>query len=426
MSRQRFNLFWLGAVPALLLNAAGAEPAPTPVAQVTYETLPKLVQERNERVRAAGFAVEAAEIRTGSLARSYLPQIQAGGGWETFQKGSFGQLTQPFASLEARVNLFRGGRDALSEGARRRRVDAAVADREESHASELSKARRAFWYLAFQEETQAILEEALKENETNLAAANRRISGGLATKTDRIEFELNRTRLDRDRAKLRLESENVCRELMAFLALPAEAEVALPPAIPHEHDPTLLDASLDATTHRLMRGFEASRETAELEASQARRWWTPSLDVYAAHTLSTFRTEEQLRLRDRLETVAGFRVTLPLFDGLQGSAEARARAAEADAIENQSLHRRRELVAELESAKTALKLFHELIHAEELRIEQGRQYLQGTLQEYSRGTKNSPDVLGAANRYLEYREHSAELRRDYQLAKAALLGILSQ
>ncbi len=84
----------------------------------------------------------------------------------------------------------------------------------------------------------------------------------------------------------------------------------------------------------------------------------------------------------------------------------------------------RDVVVEI--AKEELKHIHELIHVAEKRIELGKAYLRGTIDEYNRGVKNAPDVLNSMQRYVSYQRRYIDLRRDYQVSKAGLQAVLEE
>ncbi len=118
------------------------------------------------------------------------------------------------------------------------------------------------------------------------------------------------------------------------------------------------------------------------------------------------------------------RLSVPLFDGLRSSSEAKALRLRAEGETRR--HDQRALAADaaVRVAKEDLKHDHELVHFAEERIAKGKLYLGRTLEEYERGVKNSLDALGAAQRYLGYRRQYAERRRDYQLTKTGLLALM--
>ena len=84
-----------------------------------------------------------------------------------------------------------------------------------------------------------------------------------------------------------------------------------------------------------------------------------------------------------------------------------------------------EAEAAFNTAQQELLLLHDLIHEGEKNVEKGAQYFSQTQDEYSRGIKNSPDVLSATNKQLEFKKRFAELRRDYAIAKAQIQSLLA-
>lgn len=409
----------------LVIWAASATESQSPL-ELKFNDLPRLIQGQNKHVRGAKSFVQAASARTGYLTRSYLPKLDLVGGYETFQTGPYSQLSQPYGAVEAKVNLFRGGRDNLEEDARTGQVALSSAEFEQSYLKELTEARRAYWNIVFQREMMGILKEAITQNERNLAAANRRIKGGISTATDRLEFEMYRIQLDQDLTRLSLEGSNLQRTLRVLLGMAEGTEVAVPAVLPHEHDDELLKTALDPSKHRDVRALSANQDIFQTRKSQAYRWWTPSLDVYGGYFLFTLRDRDYLSQTDRYDIVGGVRLTFELFDGLESKAEGASLSWQADAYENQAQQTARELQAQFETSKQALGLTHDLIHSAEVSVEKGKQYLTNTLAEYARGVKNSPDVFGATQKYVDFKRRAAELRRDYHLARADILAALGQ
>ena len=396
------------------------------VFELKFDDLPRLIQEHNKHVEGAKFFVHAADARTGFMRRSYLPKLNLLGGYETFQTGPYGQSSQPYGAIEARVNLFRGGRDALEENAREGQLGVSEAEFEQAYVKELTEARRAYWNIVFQRVMLSILKDAISQNERNLAAASRRISAGISTATDRLEFEMYRIQLEQDSTRLTLEASNSERTLNVLLGLAEGTSLDVTSDLPHEHDDALLRISLDTKSHRDVRALRGNEEISQARKAQAYRWWTPSLDIYGGYFLFTLRDRDYLSQRDRYDIVGGVQLTFELFDGLQSRSEGAALAWQANAYEAQAQQTARELQAQFATSKQALGLTHELIHAAEESVAKGKQYLSNTLAEYGRGVKNSPDVFGATQKYVDFRRRAAELKRDYHIARADILAALGK
>ena len=171
----------------MLLLAVGVRAETVPL---SFKDLPRLVAERNENASGAESLADSARARTGSLGRSFLPMVEAQGGGERHQTGRYSYRSEPYGGVEVKVNLFRGGRDKLDEGARESQWRGAQANARKSYESELTQARKAFWILVSLRETSALLKESLEENEKHVQMAARRITRGLAAETDRLEFQI--------------------------------------------------------------------------------------------------------------------------------------------------------------------------------------------------------------------------------------------
>jgi len=394
--------------------------------ELRFEDLPRLVASNNQAVAGAERLIEAARARTGVLGRSYLPSLGLEAGGERFQTTRYDYRTQPYGHLETRLNLYRGGRDRLHGEAAARQVERVASEARKASAAELAAARKTYWELVSDRETAKIVAEAATENEKLLEAASRRINRGLATETDRLEFEINRSQLKEEFESLSHATVLLQIRLAASLGLPPETKFHTPETVEHDHDEGLLAAPFDAASHPDTQALKAQREALELEQRKAERWWTPSVDLYGGYYLYTLRERDSVNQSGRDDKAVGARLSLPIFDGMRSKADARSFRLQTEGVERIRSQRELSMDAEVRVAKEDLKHDHELIHYAEERIEQGRKYLGRTLDEYERGVKNSLDVLGAAQRQLGFRRLHAERRREYQITKSVLLALLGR
>ena len=391
-----------------------------------FEELPELVNKKNQHVSGAALKREAAERLTGFLARSYIPTLEAHVGGESFRTGSVAGETQPYGALELKLNLFRGGRDALEESTRQAQSRVARAGFEQTRLQELTQARHSYWALVYYREQVTLIDDALKQNETNLAAGNKRIKAGIATETDRIEFEMYRVQLGQDRARMILGAANSQRALNVLIGRAEGTPLETTQTLPHQHDDVILDAALETQTHRDIQALVAEGEIANSQQQLAYRWWAPSLDLYGSYSLYRFQDRSNTLLADRFEAAAGITLRMNVFDGLQSVASGDSSRLRAEGVRQETAQTARELSANFEGAKQELRLTHDLIHAGEQSVETGAEYLKRTQAEYARGVKNSPDVFSATEKYVNLRRRYAEIRRDYQIAKSDLLAILGK
>jgi outer membrane protein len=407
-----------------LILAASSLPAYAIEMELKPDDLPKLLKGQNQSVLAASRFSEAAELRTGHLMRSYLPSLELTGGAEKFQTGIYNSVTQPYGSAEARINLFRGGKDLLEEQAREAQSNATRAESQQTYLVSLSEVRKLYWELVYHRESIGILKEALAQTEKILVAANRRIQRGVTTDTDRLDFEISRDMLKEEIASLEHETLIDQIKLRGPLSVSDDTTFKTLEMIPHAHDESLVRLDPESKAYPQVVSLAATGESYIRQGSKSARWWTPSLDLYGGYYLFTLREREYLSQNLRSDTAVGVRITLQLFDGLQSSREASSLSAQGEAYSSRAAQEARIARSRLRAAQEALKHEHELIHLAEERIKQGALYYKKTVSEYDRGVKNSPDVLGALQRQISFKRRYAELRRDYQDSKSELLGMI--
>ncbi len=387
--------------------------------KLTADDIPKHIQEKNKNVSGAALMKDAAQNKTGHLFRSYLPSVKAFGGRESFQTGIYTDQTQPFGGIEANINLFRGGRDSLEEKIRLSRSKSADANAQSVFNHELKAARKLYWEIVSNRELLKILNGALGQNEKTLALANRRITRGLGTETDRLDFQIHKGQLDEEIESITHELLLLQMSLAAIIGMDEDTLFKTSESIEHVHDEALLVKKINSESNPELIFFKSNEESLMNQYKQSSRWWLPSVDLYGGYQLFTARDRDYLTEKDRIDKYFGARLIVE-FDFMKVS-DSSALALEAKGAQKQAEQKVKSLEAEIKVTQEELKHEHELIHFSEERTEQGKKYLNRTMDEYNRGVKNSIDALGALQKYLNFQRESVERRKTYQIKKAAVL-----
>ena len=93
-------------------------------------------------------------------------------------------------------------------------------------------------------------------------------------------------------------------------------------------------------------------------------------------------------------------------------------------------HLKKQKVLELQSQyANSYELYvlnHDLVHSAEENNKIAQRYYENVWNEYTRGVKNSPDVLQAFTRIVEAKLRYADIKKDYQIARAQIKGYLEQ
>lgn len=392
-----------------------------PVA-VTSANIRELLESGNRKVSAANLRLEAAERREGSFVRSFLPEIDAFGAQENFRKGPLGRRTQPAYGVAANMNLFNGGRDWLEGRSRALETDQRRFGGQRLFAEEVERARNTYWGIRYLQERTVLLKSTLEVNQKNLEAARRRIRSGVATDSDRFEFEMKDVELRRDLAETEVKAATQVQLLSLQLGL-EPAGLSFPEPLTHDHSYETVLAHASSDHEFLFKENELRAEQLGLHASSASRAWWPRLDAYAGYYQFNQREEAEFaRAEDRRESVVGLKLSIRLPTGLESVREAGALGKESAAARALADFERKEVEVHIAAEKAELKLLHAQVHEAEENIRRAEGYYRITQSEYARGVKNSPDVLGAAQKLFDMQHKRIEIVRDFQVAKAHVLS----
>lgn len=389
-----------------------------------FEDLPLLIKGKNKRAQAAALDVSAADMRLGYFRRSFLPRFEATGGFEKYETGPYASQADPFYFIRGSINLYRGGRDRLEDKARLAEKEVMSVTNQQTYQGELFQARSLYWGLVYLNELKGLYNQTISQNSRNLGQANKLIASGLSTKVDRLEFEISGTQLTQDLARIEVDISNHHRQIAALIGRPPETIFVTDNRILHDHESPTVNETLDFATYRDVRREKAFQLNLETTSNLLKRWWVPNLDVYAESGLFTFRERNFYTQSDRMDSAVGLRLTLS-FDGFQQKVDGEAYAARATAASLRAEQIKSETATVFNTAKQELVLIHDLLHVGEKNVLKSQEYLDAVLSEYNRGVKNSPDVLSASLKNLEFRKRFAELRKDYAVESARLEAMLA-
>lgn len=405
---------------SILVIGLGLYPFKVIAEVIRYEDLPRLILEKNYLVSAGQARVSAADARTGYLARSYLPKVEVSGGYERFGIAPTSPTTDPFWKIEASANLFRSGIDDLENSIRKLKKSVSEINLDQIKRENLFQARRLFWELLALKEFIRIQEQAITDNEKHMKAAKKRVSAGIATRSDPIEFQLEKTLLEQDLKKMNLDMDKLKNQLSILLARKSHEDLEIISGFSHPPDEELQSDKVELNQVPIIKSQTLSKDIFYKEGEKQSRYWMPQIDAYASYGRSTSREYE---ISSDREWILGVRLKLDLFNGLESQKEASVNRALAHASEAKALHFSLSTQATLHELYHDLKLLHELLHDADSSAKQSQSFLKLTLDEYGRGAKNGPDVLEAAKKQVSFERRLYELFRDYYITKSELLAI---
>lgn len=396
---------------------------PTQAAEyVSFEQIEDIVKTKNPIVDSMKQKTEAKKSREGHLVRSFLPEVAAEVAQETFKAGLDPERSQPMWRVEATVNVFRGGADSIEEKARGLETNAADLETKVSMKDQLQKAYDLYWQLAYKQEVLQTLNAHLDLSKKNLGEANRRISSGVATSTDRLEFEMKMSLIkqevalaEKDLRLLSLELGNILGSTTSVLPKSTDN---------HFHDWETTLKAVKAADLPEVKMTVAERDTLNARRDQHRAEYFPAVDIYAGQAQDNQRAErDHADEADRRESYVGIRASWSLGKTINSGVERSSLQKEVSAKETQLRFLTRQAEISQSSKFDELKTLHSFVHDSEENIKASSRYLDATRKEYARGVKNSPDVLEATEKYISAKLRFAEITRDFNLLYSSQLAL---
>lgn len=386
---------------------------------VTFSALENLVKSRNEKVQAAESVALGNKERTGFTARSFLPSFALKGGNESAKFGTAGVERRDFWTAEAKINLYRGGRDRIEGEIRDAHFQAAQIDSVKQYQSELRDARKTYWKLVSTLRLIEDLKEAIKGNTENLQSARRRVGAGVTTSADSIQFELENKLLNQQLKKLNLESDLLKNQLAVLIGYENHKNLAVEIELPHPSDESLPKENTEGGKRNLfVASFQMNETLQNLKKDQASRWWVPSLDLYTSYGRPSLSYNDLRALNREDQWVTGVQLSFSLDQAAEDMASNRAQKFDAQAASLQKKYASKQSMAAYHEFIHDLNLLHELLHDAQSDLDKAETFLKLTKVEYTRGVKNGPDLLVAFSRYYEFRTRKNELYRAFYETKA--------
>lgn len=324
---------------------------------------------------------------------------------------------------KAEWNIYNGGRDGAALEKSKLESDLAEKQITLTTAKVRREISRIFYEMLFLVESIALKEKALEMNEEQMKLAKLKKASGFTSNGDVIEFELREATLRSDLKKLLREKENRSRELSVWLGRPEPVQtLEVKGHLAKENanfDRSKILASLSENSPDVLEA-RLNLELSNQNKAISQAGYKPQIDIEGRY--GKLASEERV-FNDNDNYSISLKVKIPLFSGLTTTNEvaaARARVVLSESLVARTLLSTR---AAVENLLSQMDLLQERLELEEKTLPRSEEYYKLTLAEYKRGVKNSPDMVGAAERLLEARIRNLEYRKEYFLTKIELLGL---
>ncbi len=410
---------WRRIIGASLLVFAGLPTAAdtlTDAMRLAYETNPTLILNR-AALRATDESV--------ALARSgRRPQITLQASGTAANDSEFsGIATESYsASLNARLNLFDGGRSRDAVEAAKTSVLAARASLENIEQSVMLSAAQAFLTVRRDQQIVGLARNNVDVLKQQLQAAEDRLAVGAATRTDvaqtRARLAAAQAVLAANRGGLAISSEN-------YIAVVGTAPVnlAYPPRLPQLPGSLASAEEIALRTHPLMRASHLSEKVAAIDLRRARNARLPSLSANVNIGYSeTYYNGANLSAGD--SSTATLTLNQPIYTGGALSASIRQAGAMLERRMAETSNTRAQVRQQVSAAWFQLQIARASISATRLQIEASQYAFDGITEEANLGARTILDTLNAKQEVLTAQNGLITAMHDERIAAYSLLSAM--
>ena len=387
--------------------------------------LEKLVEEalaQNQEIRAFNLRMEAANKDVSAARGAYFPEISIEGGplkTKFNDEGNSGTA----AYGKAEWNLYRGGLDNAAIGIKALEAELSKKQFNLAKSRVEREVARLYYEMLFLFEGAALKEKALQMNQEQMNLAKIKNRSGFTSSADVIEFELSEATIKSDLKRLVQEKAEKSRELSVLLGRSEpNSDLLVAGHLSKESlrtDGKKVLTNLERENQDLIEA-DIERQIAEKEKSIARSGFLPRLNFESRY--GKIANEERVFSGKNNYSIF-LRLNIPLFSGL--STKNDVGAAGARLVQKEAVYTQKALTARAEADNLVSQIdsILERLALEEKTLRRSEDYYKITLAEYRRGVKNSPDMVGAAERLLDAKIRNLEYRRDHHLAILKLRGL---
>ncbi|MEN8376190.1 MAG: TolC family protein [Gemmatimonadota bacterium] len=414
--------------------AQAPETAPEDLQVMTLEEVVQRALLVNPQMAQAEGSVRSAEATRLSARGSYLPTINASSNASRASTNRFNPQTNTTvtgssnsysAALNASLDVWNGGRRGAEINDAGAALEAARATAQQRRFDVVLSAKVAFYDVLRRAELMRVSEARIRRARESLAAAERRLQVGTATRSDvlRSQLELNDARQAEltERTNWTVATYALGRVVGVEDRVGAESGDAIAARALALSDEELRGLVLETSPAVVAAG--ANLRSARAGVGVARSQYFPTLR--ATSNLNWFNQEFAFDGGTSSWNM-GLAVSLPVFNGFQReSAATRARVA-ADVAEFEVRDARRAARVDLERLLGSVRLAEERLELTAEAVEVAREDLRVQDERYRLGASTILDLITSQLNLAQAETDEIAARYDYQIARAELEALVGR
>lgn len=393
----------------VLLSAAIA------VSAQTRADLESRLLASNQELKSLQQDIAAQDSLKKSTYSPFLPSLNAVGGLARIKNDRDDDKGQ-VGYLQGSANLFAGFKDRANFDIQKKNLELSRLNYEIRLRSAKEELTEILTSMIGLHQLEKILDEEFKITQTQKQMAARKVSAGLTSQVDNYEFDLRESEIEIQRRNIAREHDAVHKKLNALFnqEIPDKEiegiSFATTGAIAKEVNLTSFE------NHPLVRKAQIEEQIAESEKTSMSSEFLPKIDLsYSFGRLTP--TEDEVKYN---ESEVALLVTIPLFSGFDTYHKRKSAVANLSAKEHAKNQVFLNVKSQFEQLKLRAKELVELYQIIDKKLLVAEKYYNLTLSEYKRGVKNSPDLVGATERYFDSKKKKIDLQKELELVQVQL------
>lgn len=375
------------------------------------------LNEKNQNLEALKNEIQAKENLLNSSRSSYYPTLNAIGGWQEDrvedpndrEKGYFGYL-------DGRLNLFNGFKNISISDQRNIEVHLTKIEFEQTKRELKQQLIEIASEMIYLHKLQRILVEEERVTKDQKAWAAKKVGAGLTSSVDNLEFNLREEEILIQQRQIDQLHKEAHQKLVQLFG------TDIPDNELDKIEFTTIENLKATTPFNPEQNLEIQKANlqarlAEFEKKEARADFLPSIDLI--YSFGRLTPSEQTPLSFN-EAKYGVQLTIPLFSGFDTYYKNRAASANITANKARAKQSNLNAASLFETLSEKMKELNDLYAINERKSGTAKKYFEMTVGEYKRGIKNSPDLVGATERWFSAQKRKYELLKDLELTKVKI------
>lgn len=315
----------------------------------------------------------------------------------------------PYLFIDGKINLYRGGRDSTLQNKTELLTSISKIDREIKKRNLNIEAFKIVTEINFLVQDNQLIQEELNRNKTEQAMANKKVSAGLTTSVDLLDFDLKKENLNNELEKNNLKKEELEKTLVNLFGTTISLQSLLENYSTNYPKDSLIDPNIEESPAKILSAKQT--ELSNLDKKNYQAEYLPTIDLEAKWGQIT--PQEKFFNSDKREHQVALNLNIPLFSGFSTSGKIQQAVIEAAQVNRQARQTENDLKSKKEIELKKIGLLKRILSSLEKSISVAQKYRELTIGEYKRGVKNSPDVVSASDKSFELQRKILETRNEF-------------